>query len=232
MIAALIVGTAILVGMAVPVTSVPLGETPLSATTTTTTLVPATVCRPTSATETPIVWKQSVALGRPTRGKLRNGVQLPTEGSMFATWDPGTKSVRSAGWRRWGTDHLISHSLCAIESFAAGRPVGARILLGDISLPEGGQFGPEYGGLGHASHQNGLDIDVYYPRKDGAETVVGNVKDIDRVATQALINEFIRYGATVIFVGRGIGLTDTEGIVKPARKHLDHFHVRFAPRGA
>ena len=30
-------------------------------------------------------------------------------------------------------------------------------------------FGRRFGGLGHASHQNGLDVDVYYPRIDGRE---------------------------------------------------------------
>ncbi len=183
-------------------------------------------CVPTTTTETPIEWKQSRALGRPTRGTLRNGVQLPIQGSTFVTWDPGTKSLLSAGWRRWGTDDLIHNSLCAIEAWRAGRE-GTRILLGDISLPTGGQFGPEYGGLGHASHQNGLDIDVYYPRQDKTETIVDSVSEIDRAATQALINEFIKVGAAVIYVGRGLGFTDPDGVVTPARKHFDHFHVRF-----
>ena len=29
-----------------------------------------------------------------------------------------------------------------------------------------------YGGLGHGSHQNGLDADIYYPRRDGTERAV------------------------------------------------------------
>ncbi len=45
-------------------------------------------------------------------------------------------------------------------------PESPPILVGDLSLPTGGSFGAEYGGLGHASHQNGLDVDIYYPRKD------------------------------------------------------------------
>jgi murein endopeptidase len=184
-------------------------------------------CTPVTVTEAPIVWKQSDALGRPTRGRLLDGVQLPVQGSTYMTWDPGARSIQSAGWRRWGTDYVIRNSLCAIESFVLGRPGRARVLIGDISLPGGGQFGPEYGGLGHASHQNGLDVDVYYPRRDGAEGVVTRVSDIDRVASQELIDQFIAQGATRIFVGRGLGFTDPGGIAQSARKHLDHFHVRF-----
>ena len=41
--------------------------------------------------------------------------------------------------------------------------------VGDLSRPHGGDFGPRFGYIGHASHQNGLDADVYYPRADGTE---------------------------------------------------------------
>ena len=39
----------------------------------------------------------------------------------------------------------------------------------DLSRTHGGKFGRNFGGLGHASHQNGLDADILYPRKDGTE---------------------------------------------------------------
>ena len=41
--------------------------------------------------------------------------------------------------------------------------------VGDLSRRHGGDFGPRFGYIGHASHQNGLDVDVYYPRADGRE---------------------------------------------------------------
>jgi murein endopeptidase len=188
-------------------------------------------CTPSVVTDAPITWQRSDAVGRPTRGSLRFGVQLPVEGSTFVTWDPGTASIRSADWRRWGTDHVVRNSLCAIDAYRAVWSGSSRVLIGDISLPAGGKFGPEYGGLGHASHQNGLDIDVYYPRTDGAETIAANVNDIDRVASQLLINQFVARGAVKVFVGRGLGFSSPhgyEGVVQPARKHFDHFHVRFA----
>ncbi len=124
-------------------------------------------------------------------------------------------------------------SLCAIEEFRRSRPDAVRVVIGDISLPEGGPFGPEYGGLGHSSHQNGLDVDVYYPRLDKAEVSVSSVTQIDRAASQALLNKFLAAGAVTVFIGRGLGLVAPPGyekVVQPARKHLDHFHVRFAPQ--
>ncbi len=45
--------------------------------------------------------------------------------------------------------------------------------IGDLSRPNGGVFDERFGGRGHASHQNGLDVDVYYPRRDGQELRAG-----------------------------------------------------------
>jgi murein endopeptidase len=45
---------------------------------------------------------------------------------------------------------------------AAAHPGAPRLGVGDLSRPRGGRFGPEYGGDGHRSHQNRLDVDVYH----------------------------------------------------------------------
>ena len=50
---------------------------------------------------------------------------------------------------------------------AASGASGEPLLIGDLSRPRGGDFGRRFGPIGHASHQNGLDADVYFPRKDG-----------------------------------------------------------------
>ena len=89
---------------------------------------------------------------------------------LIHTWDPGRETTLSDGWRRVGTDRLISTTLCVIDQFRAAHPDAARVLIGDISLPKGGPFGKEYGGLGHVSHQIGLDVDIYYRRLDHVET--------------------------------------------------------------
>ena len=54
--------------------------------------------------------------------------------------------------------------------FRAANPGAPRVGVADLSRPKGGVFDRRYGGDGHASHQNGLDIDILYPRKDGTET--------------------------------------------------------------
>ena len=59
--------------------------------------------------------------------------------------------------------------LRVLDEYAAANPEAPRVGIGDLSRPNGGVFDERFGGRGHASHQNGLDVDVYYPRLDGQE---------------------------------------------------------------
>ena len=59
-------------------------------------------------------------------------------------------------------------STCSRE-YRAAHPSAPRVGVADLSRPHGGRFGRNFGGLGHASHQNGLDVDILYPRLDGLE---------------------------------------------------------------
>ena len=98
--------------------------------------------------------------------------------------------------------------------------------IGDLSRPHGGDFGPQYGYIGHASHQNGLDVDVYYPRADGRELAPRDASEIDRRRSQELVDRFLAAGAQVIFVGPNTGLSGPSGRVQPLAHHDNHLHVR------
>ena len=93
--------------------------------------------------------------------------------------------------------------------------------IGDLSRPHGGYFGPR-----HVSHQNGLDVDVYYPRRDRRERAPRRVRQIDRGLSQDLVGRFVRAGASRIFVGPGTGLTGPPDVVQPLAEHDNHLHVR------
>ena len=102
-------------------------------------------------------------------GALRRGVQLPAEGPDWFTWDPVLKQSPNRDWRRWGTDRLVYTVLDVLAEYRLADPWAPRVGIGDVSRRHGGEFGRRFGGLGHASHQNGLDADIYYPRVDGRE---------------------------------------------------------------
>ena len=102
--------------------------------------------------------------------------------------------------------------------------------MGDLSRPRGGGFGREYGGDGHRSHQNGLDADVFYPRRDGRERIPARVAQVDRRLAQELVDRFVHAGAQYVFVGPGTGLHGPAKVVMALGNHDDHLHLRIRPR--
>jgi hypothetical protein len=180
--------------------------------------------------QAPIDWRNSVAVGTPENGSLIRGVRLPAEGNAYFTWDPVLKRRPDRDWRRWGTDDMVHMVLEVVRDYRRAHPGAPRVGVGDLSLPRGGYFGPEVsGGVGHATHQNGLNVDVYYPRLDRAERPPRRVEQIDLPLAQDLVDRFVRAGAVQIFVGPNTPLTGAAGVVAPLVNHDNHLHVLIAP---
>ena len=175
-----------------------------------------------------VQWRRSQAVGDPAAGRLVRGVRLPVEGEHFFTWDPVRRQSPNRWWRRYGTDRLVRMVLSVVREFAAAHPAAPRLGIGDLSRPRGGDFGPRFGYIGHASHQNGLDVDVYYPRADGRERAPRYASQIDRALSQDLVDRFLAKGASTIFVGPSTGLTGPPGQVVALVNHDNHLHVRIS----
>src|SRR5690242_6408251 len=101
-----------------------------------------------SRKELPSIGK-AAAIGYYPRGCLQGGVPLPVTG---ATW----QVMRLSRNRNWGHPELVKF----LERFAplAAKVTGWRgILVGDMAQPRGGPAP-----FGHASHQIGLDVDIWF----------------------------------------------------------------------
>jgi murein endopeptidase len=177
----------------------------------------------------PIHWRPSRALGKPYSGRLVGGVRLPAEAAAFFTWDPIRNTTPNRPWRRHGTDRLVQTVLDVLGEFQDEHPDAPRIAVGDLSRPRGGDFGPRFGAPGHASHQNGLDADVYYPRLDRRERAPARPAQVDRALTQDLVDRFVAAGAQFVFVGYRVGLRGPRRVVQSIPLHENHLHVRLRP---
>ena len=174
-----------------------------------------------------IKWRKSRAAGHPAwRGRLIRGVQLPPLGEDFFTWDPIYDRIPNRPWRRWGTDRLVRTILQVIHDFRMENDGAQRVGIMDLSRTRGGPFGRNFGGLGHVSHQNGLDADILYPRKDGTERRPFKPSQVDRKLAQDLVNRFVAAGAVKVFVGPRLKLKGPRNVVVPLIYHDDHLHVR------
>lgn len=178
----------------------------------------------------PIHWRRSVAIGTPNHGALVRGVQLPSEGPDWFTWSLVASRPVNPGWRRWGTDRLVETLVTVLAQYRAAHPDAPRVGIADLSRRHGGWFGREFGGLGHASHQNGLDADVLYPRTDHRELVAYHPAQVDERLSQDLVDRFVRAGARFVFVGPHLHLHGPRRIVQRLVYHDEHMHVRISPR--
>jgi murein endopeptidase len=177
-----------------------------------------------------IHWHTSVAVGTPNHGALVRGVQLPSQGPDWFSWSLVRARAPNPGWRRWGSDRLIQTVTDVLAGYRAAHPEAPRVGIADLSRRHGGWFGREFGGLGHASHQNGLDADVLYPRKDHHELVAYYPSQVDLRLSQDLVDRFVRAGARFVFVGPHLRLGGPHRIVQHLVYHDEHMHVRIRPR--
>jgi len=177
----------------------------------------------------PIAWRDSRAVGRPYAGRLVDGVRLPSEGRDFWTYDWGLRAAPNRPWRRWGTDGLVQTVLDVLGDYRAAHPEAPRVGVADLSRPHGGRFGKNFGGLGHSSHQNGLDVDLLYPRRDGLERRAWAPELVDQRLSQELVDRFVDAGAVYVFTGPRLRLRGPRKVVVRLSHHDDHMHVRVRP---
>jgi murein endopeptidase len=170
-------------------------------------------------------WRQSIAHGTPNAGSLEGGVRLPPEGPGYYTYNPATQTLPGGEARTWGTAALVHQVIDLGEWWARTHPAQPRLGVGDLALEHGGPFiGPV---VGHASHENGLDVDIRLVRADGREAAT-DPGSYDRALTQAVIDQLVAQGASLVLKGPHLDLTGPSGIVMDWPGHDDHLHVRFA----
>jgi len=195
------------------------------------TLAPAApVARPAADPASPdamplpsIHWHRATSHGLPYAGSLTAGTQLPLEGPGWVTWNPVADTVPNEPRRLYGHERTIRTVVSVIAAYRAANPDAPRVLVGDISFRGGGPMEL------HRSHQNGLDVDVYYPRLDRRLRAPRANSQIDRGLAQELLDRFVGAGAQIVFVGYSTGLRGSSEVVVPYPNHEDHMHVRFPP---
>ncbi|HRK17969.1 MAG TPA: penicillin-insensitive murein endopeptidase [Hyphomicrobiaceae bacterium] len=111
------------------------------------------------------------AIGFYSRGCLAGGVAMDING-------PAWQVMRLSRNRNWGHPELISLlSRFAVEAKADGWP---GLLVGDISQPRGGPML-----TGHASHQIGLDADIWFTPMPNRELTRQEREDMSAVSMLA-----------------------------------------------
>ncbi|MGC2630092.1 MAG: penicillin-insensitive murein endopeptidase [Rhodomicrobium sp.] len=193
-----------------------------------------------SAVKAPIADMAPRAIGRYDRGCIAGAAKLPMNG-------PGWQVMRLSRNRYWGHPVLLAY-IRKLASDSQRLDGSAGILVGDMAQPIGG---PLLGG--HASHQIGLDADLWYTPTPGhvlsagerEQTAAANMVNpvtltVDKTVwteTQVkLLHRAASYPEVArIFVHPAVkkALCEAAGQdrawlekIRPWYKHDDHFHIR------
>jgi penicillin-insensitive murein DD-endopeptidase len=183
-----------------------------------------------------------LAIGLPGSGCLQGAAALPVKSSAYVLAHPERKRV-------FGHPDLIAY-LRDLAAAARRQKLGP-LYIGDLGQPRGGPTP-----TGHRSHQNGLDVDVWYgppakPAAAGSAPVPPSVTDLRThkmlPAWNARAARLVELAATNpsvdrIFVNPAVkrALCQAKGKhgpwlgrVRPWWGHQDHFHVRLrCPAGS
>jgi LysM repeat protein len=178
----------------------------------------------------------SISMGFVEEGRLINGVPFPK-----ADDDAWTVVSPEA---TYGTQETVDFVAAAIRQVKAQHPDAPPLRVNQISAREGGYLRP------HKTHQNGRDVDLgfYYP---GGQTVRVREREkvIDVALNWALVKALVMQGDVqfilvdqrvqkVLFehakkLGEDPAWLDSlfhagrSSILQHARRHRDHFHVRY-----
>lgn len=173
------------------------------------------------------------AVGYYANGGLKNPIELPDSGLGYVRYAPDRD-------RAWGTTDMVSLIRNVGEAFFKAFPIFGPIRVGDISIREGGKVP----GSLHASHQNGLDADLYYVKNP-------KTKKFDMQGTLDLFKLFVASNRVArIFVSPTMKqnlcshakaqkiITDpltakALHFLAPIPRHEGHFHLRITcPQGS
>ncbi|HEY5958727.1 MAG TPA: penicillin-insensitive murein endopeptidase [Polyangiaceae bacterium] len=179
----------------------------------------------------------SASMGRPNAGALFNGVQLP-ENPAWKREDP---------LHAWGTSETVEALMKSLLSVERRFPNTPPVSIGHLSAQRGGPLSP------HVSHQSGRDVDIGLYYRDGKSRwylrASGDNLDVERtywlirflamqtpvemiLLDQSLISIIEQYAISVGESGELVSRLfrrhdGRPSIVRHARGHATHLHVRF-----
>jgi LysM repeat protein len=184
------------------------------------------------------LWKKnpeklgSISLGFTDAGKLINGIPFP-EGKNWIVTDPS---------KSYGTEETIQYVTAAINEVAEKIENTPPICISHLSNRNGGWLRP------HLSHQSGRDIDLPIYRLPANETkgkrglfdvhrnwalvralvIHGDIQLIllDKKLLKQLYNHAVSIGEDKAWLD-SLFRAGRQSLIRHARNHRDHFHVRY-----
>src|SRR5918999_2197333 len=162
----------------------------------------------------------SVSLGSPGSGRLVHGVLFPSTGPDHFAWNWRAQRIGGSDRTRWGHCRVVRAVLLGLASYRDRNPGAPPVAVGDMGLRHGGEID------GHSTHENGRQIDLYYPRRDRRPREPHAVAQVDMGLARELVRVMLDGGAEQVLIGPHIRLRSSARVVRWPN-HDDHLHAMF-----
>jgi murein endopeptidase len=163
---------------------------------------------------------QSRSIGSPGHGRLVHGVLFPATGPDHFAWNFRAQRIGGSDRTRWGHCRVVRAVLRGLAAYRSRNPDAPRVAVGDMGLRNGGDI------EGHSTHENGRQIDLYFPRRDREPREPHTIAQVDMRLSGELVRAMLDAGAEQVLIGPRIRIA-TSARVSRWPHHDDHLHVMF-----
>ena len=164
--------------------------------------------------------QRSRSIGAPGNGRLTGAVLFPAAGEDFFAWSFRKQRVGQTTRTRWATCRTVRAVLSGIAAYRGENPDAPAVAVGDFSLRHGGRID------GHSTHQNGKQVDLYFPRRDKKRMEPHTVAQVDQRLTRSLVRHMLKAGARKALIGQNTKMKTSSRVVRWPH-HDDHTHLIF-----
>jgi murein endopeptidase len=162
----------------------------------------------------------SRSIGTPGNGRLEYGVLFPSSGPDHFAWNFRKQRIGGSDRTRWGNCWVVRAVLRGLAAYHRRSPNAPRVAVGDMSLRHGGEIDH------HSTHENGRQIDLYFPRRDRGLREPHTVAEVDLKLSGELVRAILGAGAHRVLIGPHIRLPTSARVIHWAH-HDDHLHAMF-----
>ena len=163
---------------------------------------------------------QSRSIGSAGHGHLLRGVLFPAAGRDHFAWNFRAQRIGGSDHTRWGHCPVVRAVLLGLATYRARNPDAPPVAVGDMSLRHGGEID------GHATHENGRQIDLYFPRRDRERREPHTIAQVDMRLSRELVRAMLDVGADQVLVGPHIRIGTSARVIR-CPHHDDHLHAIF-----
>jgi hypothetical protein len=163
---------------------------------------------------------RSRSVGSPGHGRLAHGVLFPATGPDHFAWNFRAQRIGGSYRTRWGDCHVVLAVLRGLAAYRDRNPDAPLVAVGDMALRHGGEIDR------HTTHENGRQIDLYFPRRDHKRCEPHAITQVDMRLSRELVRAMLDAGADRVLIGPHVRISTSARVIRWPN-HDDHLHAMF-----